>query len=49
MDNIYENIDEYNSHNERKILIVFDSIGFFVKGRKLNISLVFITQSLLSD
>ena len=49
MDNIYENIDEYNSHNERKILIVFDSIRFFVKGRKLNISLVFITQSLLSD
>ena len=60
MDNVYENIDEYNIDKERKILMVFDDMiadminnkkissvvtELFVRGRKLNISLVFITQS----
>ena len=60
MDNIYQNIEEYNPNKEDKILIVFhDMIAdmldnkklsptvteLFIRGRKLNISLVFITQS----
>ena len=60
MQNVYENIDEYNTDKERKILIVFDDMiadmihnkklnsivtELFIRGRKLNISLVFITQS----
>ena len=60
MDDVYENIDDYNPDKENKILIVFaemiadminnkkfNSIVFelFIRGRKLNISLVFITQS----
>ena len=57
MDDIYEDNKKYNSHNERKILIVFgDMIGdmlsnnnlnpveLFIRGKNLNISLVFITQ-----
>ena len=53
---VYKNIDKYNVERERKILIVFaDMINnkelisivteLFIRGRKLNISLVFITQS----
>ena len=57
---VYKNIDEYNTDKERKILIVFDDMiadminnkklnsivtELFIRGRKLNISLVFITQS----
>ena len=57
---VYKNIDEYNTDKERKILIVFDDMiadminnkklnsivtKLFIRGRKLNISLVFITQS----
>ena len=56
---VYKNIDEYNIHKERKILIVFDMIAdiidnkklnsivtqLFIRGRKLNISLISITQS----
>ena len=34
MHDVYKNIDDYNPHKENKILII-----------KLNISLVFITQS----
>ena len=59
MDDIYENIEEYNPNNECKILISFDNmigdilsnknlqqraISLFIRGRKLTISLVFITQ-----
>ena len=60
MDDIYKNIEEYNSNMKRKILIVFDDMiaemlnnkkvnpivtELFIRGRKLNISLVFIRQS----
>ena len=60
MDDIYENIEEYNPNKERKVLIVFDYIiadmlsnkkhnpvvtELLIRGRKLNISLVFITES----
>ena len=60
MDDVYKNIDVYNSNRRRKILIVFDNMiadimtnkkfqaiikELFITCRKLNISLVFITQS----
>ena len=60
MDDVYENIDDYNPNRKRKILIVFDGMIadimanknfqaiiklLFIRCRKLNISLVFITQS----
>ena len=61
MDDVYENIHDYNSSRKRKILIVFDDMiadimtnkkfqaiikELFIRYfRKLNISLVFITQS----
>ena len=60
MNDIYKNIEEYNSNKSGKILIVFDDMiadmlsnkklnpivtELFIRGRKLNISLVFITQS----
>ena len=60
MQDVYKNIDEYNTNKERKILIVFDDMiadminnkklnlivtELFIRGRKLNVSLVFITQS----
>ena len=63
MDDIYENIDDYNPSRKRKILIVFDDMiadimtskkfqaiikELFIRCRKLNISLVFITQSYFS-
>ena len=63
MDDIYENIDDYNSSRQRKILIVFDDMiadimtnkkfqviikELFIRCKKLNISLVFITQSYFS-
>ena len=63
MDNVYENIDDYNLSRKRKILIVFDGTivvimsnkkfqtiikELFIRCRKLNISLVFITQSYFS-
>ena len=56
MQDVYKNIDEYNTHKERKILIVSDDMiadmitnkklnsivtELFIRGRKLNISLVF--------
>ena len=62
MDDIYNNIEEYNSNKKRKILIVFDdTIAYmlstkklnprvtelFISDRKVNISLVFITQKTL--
>ena len=60
MQGVYKNIEEYNTDQERKILIVFDDMiagminnkklnliitELFIRGRKLNIPLVFITQS----
>ena len=63
MQDVYENIHDYNSNRKRKILIVFDDMiadimtnkkfqsiikELFIKCRKLNISLVFITQSYFS-
>ena len=58
MDNVYNNIDDYNLRRKTKILIVFDDMiadimtskkcqaiikELFIRCRKLNISLVFIT------
>ena len=63
MDDIYQNINDYNPSRKRKILIVFDDMiadimtnkkfqaiikELFIRCRKLNISLVFITQSYFS-
>ena len=63
MDDVYNNIGDYNPKRKRKILIVFDDMvtdimtnkGFqaiikelLIRCRKLNISLVFITQSYFS-
>ena len=63
MNDVYENINDYNLSRRRKILIVFDDmIGdimtskkfqsiireLFIRCRKLNISLVFITHSYFS-
>ena len=63
MDDVYENIHDYNSNRKRKILIVCDDMiadimtnkkfqsiikELFIRCRKLNISLVFITQSYFS-
>ena len=60
MQDVYENIDEYNTDEDCKILIVFDDMiadminnkklnsivtELFIRGRKSNISLVFIMQS----
>ena len=50
MQDVYKNIEEYNINKECKILIVFDDmITVWLitrgRGRKLNISPVFITQS----
>ena len=59
MDDVYENIHDYNSSRKRKILTVFDDMivdiitnkkfqsiikELFIRCRKSNISLVFITQ-----
>ena len=59
MNDVYENIDNYNPNRKRKILIVFDDMiadimtnkkfqslikELFIRCRKLNISVVFITQ-----
>ena len=63
MDDVYENIHDYDSGRKRKILIVFDDMiadimtnkkfqtiikELYIRCRKLNISLVFITQSSFS-
>ena len=56
---VYKNIEEYNTDKKRKALILFDDMiadminnkknplvtELFIRGRKLNISLVFITLS----
>ena len=63
MNDVYENIHDYNSSRKRKILIVFDDMitdimtnkrfqaiikELFIRCRKSNISLVFLTQSYFS-
>ena len=63
IDDVYENIHDYNPNRRRKILIVFDDMiadimtnkkfqaiikELFIRCRKLNISLAFITQSYFS-
>ena len=63
MDDVYNNIDDYNPKRKRKVLIIFDDLiadvmtnkkfqaiikELFIRSRKLNISLVFITQSYFS-
>ena len=60
MQDVYENIEDYNPIKKRKMLIVFDDMiadvinnnklnpivtELFIRGRKLNISIVFIMQS----
>ena len=63
MDDVYENIGNYNANRKRKVLIVFDDMiadimmnkkfqsiikELFIRCRKINILLVFITQSYFS-
>ena len=63
MDDVYNNIDDYNLTRKIKILIVFDDMmadimtnkkfqaiikELFIRCRKLNISLIFITKSYFS-
>ena len=56
MNDIYKNIEDYNRNKKRKILIVFDDMiadmlsnptvtELLIRGRKLNSSLMFVTQS----
>ena len=56
INNILNNIDEYNIDKDRKILVVFDDMiaekvlppqvtELFIRGRKMNVSLAFLTQS----
>ena len=62
VDDVYENLKDYNSINKMRILTVFDDMiadmesdkklstkvtELFLRGRKLNISLVFILQCYL--
>ena len=62
VDDVYENLKDYNSINKMRMLIVFDDMiadmesdkklstkvtELFLRGRKLNISLVFILQCYL--
>ena len=62
MDDIYKNIEEYNTHKKRKISIIFyymiaDMLSskkpipivteLFIRGRKLNISLISLYQEIL--
>ena len=63
MDDVYEDIDNYNPKRNKKVLIAFDGMiaditsnkkfqaiisEFIIRCRKLNVSLVFITQSYFS-
>ena len=60
IDDVYENLEDYNPTNKRRVLIVFNDMitdmesnrklsptvtELFLRGTKLNISLVFISQS----
>ena len=55
-DHVYQNSEDYNPTKKRRVLIVFDDMTtglesnkivteLFLRGRKLNISLVFTSQS----
>ena len=59
IDDVYENLEDYNPTKKRRVLIVFDDMmtvmesnkklslivtELFLRGRKLNISLVFIAH-----
>ena len=59
MDDVYENVNNYNKNRDKKALIVFDDMiadieynknfiriikELFYRTRKLNVSIVFITQ-----
>ena len=59
IDDIYENLEDYNAAKKRRVLLVFHAMmadmesnkklspkvtELFLRGRKLNISLVFISQ-----
>ena len=48
MDDVYNNIDDYNPKRKGKNLIVFDDMIADIRCRKLNIFLIFITQSCFS-
>ena len=63
MDDVYQNIDDYNPRRKRNILIVSDDMiadimtnkkfqiiikELFIRSRKVNVSLVFITQAYFS-
>ena len=63
MNDVYENINDYNPNKKRKTLIAFDDMiadimtnkkfqatikELFIRCRKKNISLVFVTQSYFS-
>ena len=60
MDDVLDNINNYNKNRDKKVLIVFDDMitdiknnknfkriikELFYRARKINISVVFITQS----
>ena len=60
LDDVYENLEDYNPTKKRRVLIKFDDMiadmesnkqlspivtELFLRGRKLNISLVFMSQS----
>ena len=60
IDDVYENLEDYNPTKKRRVIIVFDDMiadmasnkklspvvtELFLIGRKLNISLVYISQS----
>ena len=51
MQDVHKNIDDYNPRKKRKVLIIFDNnlnpvvTELLIRCRKINISIVFITQS----
>ena len=50
MQDVYKNIEDYNPIKKRKVLINNNKLNpivteLFIRGRKVNISIVFITQS----
>ena len=57
MQDVYKNVENYNANKTRKVLIVFDAVitdmkkfnsvmtEFIIRGRKIGLSLIFISQS----
>ena len=55
INDVYNNIDDYNPKKDKKIVIIFDDMiaeklpnqvtELFIRGRKMNITVIFITQS----